>query len=119
MRNTILSLFVACGLLLVGPAADAENKGQGVDGVCTALGVRFEGASIQVHQGINVVNNCNAIIEGVTAFMDAGCVAGVGGIARSTEHGSCNVGAFSCDAIFTCFNIVPEFCVDVDECTNP
>ena len=52
-KNTILSLLVACGLLLVSPAANA----QGANGQCTSIVAQITGAYNQIDQGINVVNN--------------------------------------------------------------
>lgn len=116
MKNTILSLLVACGLLFVGSAAYAQ-----VNGECQSIGGSIIGASNQIAQGINVVNNCIAVLEGATEFAVAGCDAvedttiGIG-----LENGaSCNNIARFCDTIFTCFEMVPEYCVDVAECTIP
>jgi hypothetical protein len=116
MKNTILSLVVACGLLFVGSDVYAQ-----VDGECQAIGGPIVGASNQIAQGVNVVNNCNAILQGVIESAAAGCVVvedttiGIG-----LESGeSCNNISRLCDAIFTCFATVPEFCVDVPECTIP
>ena len=118
MRNMILSLVVACGLLLVGSAAYA----QAVDGRCQSIGVRALGAYAQINNGINVVNNCNAAFAVITEFMDAGCDAlddtTIG--ATLLENGeSCNIVASICDAVFTCFVLEPDFCVDVPDCTIP
>jgi len=116
-KNMILSLVVACGLLLVGSAAYAQP----VDGRCASIGARTVGASNQLTQGINVANNCNAFIDLSIEFMAAGCdviddTAG-GPILENGE--SCNLVATLCDAVFTCFNMVADFCVDVPACTIP
>ena len=117
MKNTILSLLVACGLLLVGPPADAEP----VDGQCNAIAVGLLGAVNQIDQEINVVNNCGAVLDASIAFMTAGCETGDGAIAsKILPHGeSCNLVATICDTIFTCFGITAGFCLDVAVCTNP
>ena len=116
MKNTILSLLVACGLLFVGSAAYAQ-----VDGECQSIGGPIVGASNQIAQGINVVNNCIAVLAGVTESAVAGCdVVEDTTIGIGLEAGaSCNNIARLCDTIFTCFEIVPELCVDVAECTIP
>ena len=57
MKNSILSLLVACGLLFMGSAAYAQ-----VDGECQSIGGSIIGASNQIDRGINVVNNCNALL---------------------------------------------------------
>ncbi len=67
-KNTILSLVVACGLLLVGSAAYAQ-----VDGRCQSIGARAAGALSQLTSGINVVNNCNAFAGLSFEFIVAGC----------------------------------------------
>ena len=65
-KNTILSLVVACALLLVGSAAYAT-----VDGQCNSIGARATGANNQLTRGINVVNNCNAFLGLSIEFMAA------------------------------------------------
>lgn len=116
-KNTILSLLVACGLLLVGSAAYAQP----VDSQCQSIGARAVGANNQLTRGINVVNNCNAFLALSIEFAVAGCdIVDDTITGRVLENGeSCNLVATVCDAVFTCFVMVPDFCVDVPECTIP
>ena len=115
-KNMILSLVVACGLLLLGSAAYA----QGSNGRCTALGASVAGAYHQIVGGINVANNCAAVGVFVEEFMGASCEPEDTGFINILENGaSCNAIATICDAFFTCFNMEPDFCVDVPECTIP
>ncbi len=115
-KNTILSLLVACGLLLVGSAAYAQVNGQ-----CNSIGVRALGADNQIARGINVVNNCEVILASIELFMAAGCdaVDDTAGGPILENGASCNISATICGALFTCFNIVPDFCEDVGDCTIP
>lgn len=115
-KNTILSLLVACGLLLVGSAAYAQ-----VDGQCQSIGARTAGANNQLTSGINVVNNCNTLLDLSIEFMVAGCDVVDDTVAGPIlENGeSCNLVATLCDAIFTCFGFVDDFCVGVPACTIP
>ena len=121
MRNTILSLLVACGLLLVSPVADAEAQSKGVDGECQSVVSGLLGAINQIDQGIDVVNNCISVVgPGFGKFFGLGC--GEKRIAANAilENGaSCNSVATVCDVVFTCFNEEPPGCVGVDECTIP
>jgi hypothetical protein len=115
MRNSILALFVASGMLLVGSAA------YGTDGTCQGIGARLIGASNQISEGINIVNNCNTVMAVGDEFNAAGCdPVDDTGIGVALENGeSCNNTARLCDTLFTCFNFVPDYCVDVAECTIP
>ena len=118
MRNTVLSLLVASGLLLGGSAAYAQ---QAVNGKCQSIVSPLLGAIHQVEQGIDVMNNCfNVLAPGFFDFFSIGC--GEERVSGNVigEHGaSCNALATVCDAVFTCFGMVPLGCEDVDECTIP
>jgi len=116
MRNMILSLVVACGLLLVGPAAYAK-----VDGSCQSIGAMSIGLVNQIDQGINVVENCFAFLDVTIEFMAASCdTVDDTAVGPILENGaSCNIVATLCDGIWTCFEMVPDYCVDVPDCTIP
>ncbi len=122
-KNTILSLMVACGLLLGGSAAYAQDPQ--VDGECQSLGstsLRLFQQVVQFGFDFDTCFGPSGILALQTEFMVKGCdfaddTAPGGPI---TERGkSCNVVSTICDAVFICFGLVIDVCEDVPECTIP
>ena len=117
-KNTILSLLVTCGLLLVGSAAYAQVNGQ-----CQSIGARSLGLVNQIVLGGEFdLDKCLAFGAVQVEFMMADCsLVDETAFGKIVDHGaSCNLASKLCDAVFICSGGMEiEECDGVPACTIP